>query len=105
MARRPTPFDLIRPSILMAQMMAEANLVIALRMWRMAGAWKMAPGEKQRMMSEKVSAAQASGRAMTKAAMAGATPGEVASAGLKPVRRRTQANVERLTREATKVRK
>ncbi len=103
MARKPTPFDLIRPGILMAQMMAEANLVIALRMWGMAGAWKMAPGEKQRMMTEKVSAAQASGRAMTKAAMAGATPGEVASAGLAPVRRRTRANAERLTREATKV--
>jgi hypothetical protein len=42
---------------------------------------------------------------MTKAAMAVATPGEVASAGLKPVRRRTQANAARLTREATKVQK
>jgi hypothetical protein len=105
LARKPTPFDLVRPGILMAQMMAEANLVIALRMWGMAGAWKMAPGEKQRMVTEKVSAAQASGRAMTKAAMAGGTPGEVASAGLKPVRRRTQANAERLTREATKVQK
>ena len=105
MARKPTPFDLVRPSILLAQMMVEANLVIALRMWGMAGAWKMAPGEKQRMVAEKVSAAQASGRAMTKAAMSGATPGEVASAGLKPVRRRTRANAERLTREATKVQK
>lgn len=103
MARHPTPFDLVRPSILMAQMIAEANMVIALRMWGLAGAWQMAPGENQRMMTEKLSAAQASGRAMTRAAMAGATPGEVASAGLKPVRRRTQANVARLTRDATKV--
>lgn len=102
MARKPTPFDLIRPGILMAQLMVEANLVIALRIWGMAGAWKMAPGENRRMMSEKVSAAQASGRAMAKTAMAGATPGEVVSAGLKPVRRRTQANAERLTRAATR---
>jgi hypothetical protein len=103
LARKPTPFDLIRPSILMTQMIAEANLVIALRMWGMAGAWKMAPGEKQRMVTEKVAAAQASGLAMAKAALSGATPGEVASAGLKPVRRRTRANAARLTRSAAKL--
>jgi hypothetical protein len=103
MARQPTPFDLIRPSLLMTQMLAEANVVIALRLWGLAGAWHMAPGERRRMVTEKVAAAQASGAAMAKAALAGASPGDVATAGLKPVRRRTKANAARLTRAATRV--
>jgi hypothetical protein len=102
-ARQPTPIDLIRPGLLMAQMATEASLVIALRMWGMAWAWKMAPGEKARMVTEKVAAAQASSLAMAKAAMSGATPAEVASAGLRPVRRRTKANAARLSRAATKL--
>lgn len=102
MARNPTPFDLVRPGLLLAQMMVEANLVIALRMSGMAGASKMAPQEKSRMLAEKVAAAQASGWAMARATMAGATPAEVAMAGLMPVRRRTRANAKRLTRAAAK---
>ncbi len=103
MAKKPTPFDLVRPGLLMMQLVAEANVVIALRLWGMAGGWKMAAGENRRMVTEKMAAAQASGRAMTRAAMAGGTPGDVASAGLKPVQRRTRANAERLTRSATRV--
>lgn len=101
MPRKATTFDLIRPGILMTQMIVEANFVIALRFWGTLGAWKMGKNETRRMLTEKIAAAQASGRAMTKATLAGATPGEVATAGLQPVRRRTRANAERLTRAAT----
>lgn len=102
MARKPTAFDLVRPGLLAAQMIAEANFVIALRMWGMLGAWRMAPGEYRRMGTEKIAAAQESGRAVARALTSGATPAEMTSAALAPVRRRTRANAARLTRSAAR---
>jgi hypothetical protein len=106
MARKTvTPFDLMQPTVLLSQMMVEANMVIAMRLWGMAGGWKMAQGEHLRMIEEKARAAQESGLAMARAVGAGQGPGEVAVAGMKPVRRRTKANVRRLSRAVTGARK
>ena len=100
MPRTPTPFDMIRPAMMMTQMLAEAQVVIALRLWGMAGGWHMAPSENLRMITEKTTAARQSGLAMARAAAKGENPMAVAEAGLKPVSRRTKANVSRLSRGA-----
>jgi hypothetical protein len=102
MFRFASPFDLFRPMLVMTQMMMEAQAVIALRLMGMAGAWPMAAGEPLRMVTEKARAAQDAGLAMARAAGSGASAGKVMLAGVKPVRRRTKANVGRLTGQATR---
>jgi hypothetical protein len=93
-----TPNEMIRLSIQSGMMMAEANMVIAMRLWGMAGMWKVAPSENKRMLDEKSSAAMASGTAMVRAMAAGHGPAAVAMAGLKPVRAKTRANAARLAK-------
>jgi hypothetical protein len=79
-------------------MLAEANMVIAMRLWGMAGIWNVTPNENRRMVDEKSSAAMASGAAMVRAISAGHGPAAVAMAGLKPVRAKTRANAARLAK-------
>ena len=96
----PKPEDMLGASLEAGWMMAEAHWVITLRMAGMAGLWAMRKGETDRMLSEKMSAGQDSVAAAMKVGMAGGTPGEVALAALKPLRRRTRANARRLTLQA-----
>jgi hypothetical protein len=103
--KKASPFDVLRPALLMSQMMVEANMVIAMRLWGLSGGWKMAAGEPARMVEEKTRAAQESGMAVARALVAGQGPGDVAVAAMKPVRRRTKANVRRLSRAVTESRK
>lgn len=100
MARFPTPFDFFRPTYTAGLMLMEAQMVIALRMLGLAGILPAAPGENMRMVTEKAQAAQEAGFAMARAIGAGADPGRIALAGLKPVRRRTRANAKRLSKAA-----
>lgn len=93
-----SPLDLMRLSIQTGMMLAEAQMVIALRLWGMAGLWNTAPGETRRMVTEKRSAALASARAAGRAAAKGQSAGEVALAAIKPVRSRTRSNAARLAR-------
>jgi hypothetical protein len=69
LARKTTPFELIRPGILMAQRVAEANMMLALRMWGMAAAWKMAVAEGRRTEAACVDAPQAPARPLARAEM------------------------------------
>ena len=94
------PFDLMRPAIEASKMMVEAQQVIALRMAGMAGIWSMGPHENQRMIDEKVEAMTESGKAVITAGMAGKSAGAVATAGIRPLRRRTRANASRLSKKA-----
>lgn len=96
MPRIPTPFDFLRPAMEATQMMVEAQHVITLRLAGMAGFWPMGQAENQRMVDEKVAALQESARAAMKTGMAGGTAGAVVLAAVKPLRRRTRANVARL---------
>jgi hypothetical protein len=96
--RSPNPQDMMNASFQAFWMMAEAQWVIALRLAGMAGFWPMSASEPSRMVSEKLAAGQASAIAAMKAGMAGGTPGDVALAAIKPLRRRTRANARRLTR-------
>jgi hypothetical protein len=98
MKRLPNAFDLMRLSVDTTRMLAEAQVVIALRLMGMAGVIPTSPGENARMVSEKVAAVQAAGVAMARAAMGGASATDVAAAGLKHVGRRTRANVRRLSK-------
>jgi hypothetical protein len=92
-----SPFDLFRPAMSMGWMLAEAQTVIALRMLGMAGALPSARDEPLRMMTEKIAAAQEAGLAVARAQARGADGAAIVMAGLRPVRRRTKANVKRLT--------
>jgi hypothetical protein len=98
MKRTPNALDLWRLSMDTGRMLAEAQIVITLRMMGMAGVIPASPGENARMVTEKVATAQAAGAAMAKAAMGGASAPAVAAAGLKHVGRRTRANVRRLSK-------
>ncbi len=93
-----TPTDMVRLSLQSGMMLAEANMVVAMRLWGMAGMWKVTSSENRRMVDEKSTAAMASSAAMARAMAAGHGPAAVAMAGLKPVRAKTRANAARLAR-------
>lgn len=90
------PFDLMRPSLEMAAMAREAQVVIGLRLAGFAGLWPMAPGEAEQMLAEKLQAAHGARHAALHAALAGAGASEIAMAALAPLRQRTRANAQRL---------
>ncbi len=98
MARKTTPADAIRLSMQMGTMLAEAQMVIAMRTFGMMGLWRVGRSENTQMVQEKVAAAQDAAMAAGKAMMAGANPTTIAGAALKPIARRTAANAKRLSR-------
>ncbi|MEM7753308.1 MAG: antifreeze protein [Pseudomonadota bacterium] len=86
-------------SVRTAQMLAEAQTVVAFRVMGMAGGWPVSPSENARMVLEKGPAfIQAYGDAAT-AAMKGKRLDEIAEAALKPIGRRTRSNAKRLSRQ------
>ena len=98
MNRLGTPAEAMRLAMQSGMMMAEANLVIAMRVMGMGGMWRVTPAENARMVKEKSDAAVASAAAMTRAILAGQSPAKVALAGMKPVRAKTRANATRLAK-------
>jgi hypothetical protein len=98
-----TPANLWSLSLRTGLMLGQANMVVAMRMMGMAGAWNVTPAENQRMVDEKTDAAIAAGQAMMRAVMAGKGPVAVAEAGLAPVARKTRANAKRLAGRGPKV--
>jgi hypothetical protein len=93
-----SPIEALRLQFRFGLMLAEAQMVIGMRLLGMAGLWSVNPGENARMVSEKLAAAQDATLAATRAAMQGKSPAIIAEHALKPIRRRTSANVKRLTR-------
>ncbi|MDN5786294.1 antifreeze protein [Pseudorhodobacter sp.] len=89
--------DMLRLSVEMGMMMAEAQMVIVMRMMGMAGVWNVTKGENKRMVSEKTTALIASGFAAQKAIAAGADPTGAALAAMRPLRSKTRANARRLS--------
>ncbi|OYX43861.1 MAG: hypothetical protein B7Z02_07860 [Rhodobacterales bacterium 32-67-9] len=95
----------IQVSMEMAQLMgqwwmtlAEAQMVISVRLCGLAGVWNVAPLENQRIMREKAATAQAAVLSAGRAAMTGASPAAVTHAALKPVDHFTTSNVRRPSR-------
>ena len=87
-----------------ALMALEAQMIIAMRLGGMAGLWNVTKAENNLMSTEKLAAVQASAFAATAAIMLGASPAGVALAAIKPVRRKTTANVRRLGKRGLKLR-
>ena len=85
------------------QLLAEAQMVIGMRMMGVAGLWSVTPTETARMMSEKMPAFSEANLAAFSAAISGRRPDEVAAAWLKPISRRTRANSRRLSRRGFKI--
>lgn len=95
--------DLAKASYQMTAMSMEASAVIWMRMMGMAGGWNVSPSENSRMVSEKISAVMEAQQLATKALASGKSPLEAATAALKPMRRRTSANLSRLSKSGPKV--
>ena len=91
-----TPKQAMQLSTTAGMMMAEAQMVIAMRLWGLAGLWNTAPEESYRMVAEKADAVLQSTLRAGEAALSGKGAASVAMAALKPVRRRTRANLKRL---------
>lgn len=83
----------------MAQMAMEAQMVIALRTAGMMGILNQDAREPSRMVIEKADAASEAIHAALRAAGRGQRADEVMAAALRPYRRRTKANVRRLSRK------
>ena len=103
MAGKAKPVDIWRAGAAFWTLAAEAQTVIALRTLGMVGAWNTRPSENSRMVSEKTQAFAQSARAATLAMVQGARPDQVATAAMKPLRRKTKSNVARLTKAGPKL--
>ncbi|MBP1807470.1 antifreeze protein [Rubellimicrobium aerolatum] len=79
-------------------MMAEAQMVMTLRMMGMMGVLPAHKRENHTMMAEKAPAFAEAAMAAGAAMMTGKSPDEIAQAAIRPVARRTRANVKRLTK-------
>ncbi len=94
----PTPFETARLMFRYGNKMAEAQMVIGMRLWGMVGMWNVTGSENHRMVREKTDAMRINSFAVARAAMSGASPLRIAEAALNPVARRTGASVRRLSR-------
>lgn len=92
-------FDLIRPAMEASKIMADAQVVIGLRVAGMAGFWPMGRAEKHLMVAEKMSAGADAAGAVMRSAMAGGSLPDMAMAAMRPVRSKTKSNVRRLSRK------
>ncbi len=84
----------------MAQMALEAQMVIVLRTAGMMGVMRQDLAEPQRMVLEKADAASEAMHAALRAASRGERADRVMAAALRPYRRRTRANMRRLSRKS-----
>lgn len=96
------PFPLWTLGLSWNYLLVEAQTVIWLRLWGMAGVWSVAPDERHRMVSEKAAAFTESAWRVTHAMAAGKRPDEVMSAALIPIRRKTRSNSRRLVRRGVR---
>lgn len=94
-----TPFQFAQLAQETGEMLAEAQMVITMRVFGMAGLRDMAPTETTRMVQEKAEAMLQATTAASMAMLAGAGAATVALEALKPVRRRTRANLRRLSKQ------
>ncbi|QFT99217.1 hypothetical protein FIU85_18015 [Roseovarius sp. THAF8] len=98
MARVLTPVDLWSNAFQAAMIVAEAQAVIAMRMWGLAGIWSVTPSENSRMVSEKAFALTRAATDAGTAALRGRRADQVVAAAMKPIRQKTRANARRLAK-------
>jgi len=92
-----TPTQAMQITVDTGTMLAEAQMVVAMRLFGMAGLWNVEPEENLRMVQEKVEAVTESATSTLQAMLSGKGSAAVAMAALDPVRNRTRANMQRLT--------
>jgi hypothetical protein len=90
--------NFLRSTMAFWALMAETQTVMALRLMGIAGLWPVHSDENERMVAEKGPAFARAMLAGSMAAMRGASPDRVAIAAMRPLGRKTRANVKRLTR-------
>ena len=83
-----------------AQIAIESQMVIGLRLAGMMGILPQNSNESQRMVLEKADAASEAMHAALRAASRGERADRVMAAALRPYRRRTRANMRRLSRKS-----
>ncbi|MGQ7246297.1 hypothetical protein ACUN9Y_03045 [Halomonas sp. V046] len=86
----------------LTRMMVETQMVIAMRLMGMQGAWSVAPNENVRMVSEKMTAFAQSMMATQRAVISGKSPDQVLGAAMRPLSRKTASNHRRLGRAGPK---
>jgi len=91
------PLNIMRSTFAFWTLMAEANTVVALRVLGMAGVLPADGAENERMFAEKGPAFAAAMIAGSRAAMKGQSLDRVALATMRPLGRKTRANVKRLS--------
>lgn len=97
------PMTMQAPFVLwqqMAQIAWESQMVIALRTAGMLGIVRQETNEPTRMLVEKTDAATEAMVAAFNAAGRGQRADQIMAAAMRPYRKRTRANVKRLTRKA-----
>lgn len=87
-----------RTAFALWQVTAEAQMVISLRVLGMWGVLPASRRENHTMAAEKAPAFARAAIAAGRAAALGKSPDEVLQAAIRPIRRRTSANVRRLTK-------
>ena len=92
-------FETMRLGWAMAQLGAEVQSVMTLRLMGLAGCWALPPGEAGRMVSEKSPAWNDAWMKAAQATANGATSVAVVDAALKPLHRKAKANRKRLSKQ------
>ncbi|MGR3541720.1 MAG: antifreeze protein [Hasllibacter sp.] len=80
----------------------ETQMVMAMRIAGMMGAWSVLPTENRRMVDEKAPAFAEAAYAAGMAAMSGRRPDEVLDVWTRSLRKKTRANARRLGRRGPK---
>ncbi|QIE42938.1 antifreeze protein [Rhodobacteraceae bacterium SC52] len=93
-----TPIQTWQAGVQLATMLAEAQMVVTLRVLGQLGLWSVTAGENERMVSEKPEAFLKSANAVISAVHAGKRPDQVLSAAVTPLGRKTRSNMHRLAK-------
>lgn len=90
--------ELARTCLGLGLLAVEAQMVMAMRMAGMIGAWSVQPAESRRMVDEKAPAFAEAAYAAGAAALSGRRPDQVMDIWTRSLRRKTRANARRLGR-------
>ena len=103
MAKQATGFEMIRSAMLLNRLAWEAQMVVGMRMLGMAGLWSVPSGESDTMFSEKPPVFANAAVAASAAALRGGRPDQIMDAWTRTIRRKTGANVRRLSKRGPKI--
>ena len=98
-----TPSDLVRTSLGLGMLAAETQMVMAMRIAGMAGAWSVLPSENRRMVDEKGPAFTEAAYVAWMAAISGKRPDQVLDAWTSSLRKKTGGNARRLIRRGPRL--